>query len=93
VADSLADPAHHGRAWNAGSGEPRSVLEVVTRLIELSGRDLEPEIRGTGVPHAEIDRQYLDSTAIREELGWTPNWDLDRGLRAAWDWYDRVLRP
>ncbi len=92
VADSLADPAHHGRAWNAGSGEPRSVLEVVTRLIELSGRDVEPDIRGTGVPHAELDRQYLDSTAIREELGWTPNWDLDRGLRAAWEWYERTLR-
>jgi CDP-glucose 4,6-dehydratase len=93
VADSLADPAHHGRAWNAGSGEPRSVLEVVTRLIEISGRDVEPDIRGTGVPHAEIDRQYLDSTAIREELGWMPSWDLDRGLRAAWDWYERTLRP
>ncbi len=92
VADSLADPAHHGRAWNAGSGEPRSVLEVVTRLIELSGRDVEPDIRGSGVPHAELDRQYLDSTAIREELGWTPNWDLDRGLRAAWEWYERTLR-
>ncbi len=92
VADSLADPAHHGRAWNAGSGEPRPVLEVVTRLIEISGRDVEPDIRGTGVPHAELDRQYLDSTAIREELGWTPNWDLDRGLRAAWAWYERTLR-
>jgi CDP-glucose 4,6-dehydratase len=91
VADSLADPAYRGRAWNAGSGEPRAVLEVVTRLIEISGRDVEPEIRGTGVPHAEIDRQYLDSTAIRDELGWTPNWDLDRGLRAAWDWYERTL--
>jgi CDP-glucose 4,6-dehydratase len=93
VADSLAHAVHHGRAWNAGSGEPRSVLEVVTRLIEISGRDLEPEVRGTGVPHAEIDRQYLDSTAIREELGWTPNWDLDRGLRAAWEWYERTLGP
>jgi CDP-glucose 4,6-dehydratase len=92
VADSLADPAHHGRAWNAGSGEPRSVLKVVTRLIEISGRDVEPDIRGTGVPHAEIDRQYLDSTAIREELGWSPKWDLDSGLRAAWDWYERTLR-
>jgi CDP-glucose 4,6-dehydratase len=91
VADSLADPAHHGRAWNAGSGEPRSVMEVVTRLIEISGRDVEPDIRGTGVPHAEIHRQYLDATAIREELGWTPQWDLDRGLRAAWDWYERTL--
>jgi CDP-glucose 4,6-dehydratase len=91
VAGSLDDPANHGRAWNAGSGEPVSVLEVVRRLIAISGRDLEPEIRGSGVPHGEIDRQYVDATAIREELGWTPNWELDRGLRAAWEWYERTL--
>jgi CDP-glucose 4,6-dehydratase len=91
VADSLSDRANWGRAWNAGAGEPHSVLDVVGRLIEISGLDLEPDIQGTGVPHAEIDRQYLDSTAIREELGWSPKWDLDSGLRAAWDWYERTL--
>ena len=91
VADSLADPAFHGRVWNAGSGEPRSVLEIVSRLTQISGRDVEPDIRGTGIPPGEIDRQYLDSTAIREELGWAPKWDLDSGLRAAWEWYERTL--
>jgi CDP-glucose 4,6-dehydratase len=91
VAASLDDPRHHGRAWNAGSGEPHSVLEVVTRLIEISGVPVEPDIQGAGVPHGEIDRQFLDSTAIREELGWTPKWDLDRGLKAAWEWYRAVL--
>jgi CDP-glucose 4,6-dehydratase len=91
VAGSLDDPAHRGRAWNAGSGEPVSVLEVVRRLIAVSGHELEPDIQGSGVPHGEIDRQYLDSTAIREELGWAPRWDLDSGLRAAWDWYERTL--
>jgi CDP-glucose 4,6-dehydratase len=91
VADSLDNPAFSGRAWNAGSGEPLSVLEVVRRLIEISGRSVEPDIQGTGVPHGEIDRQYLDPTAIRTELGWEPKWDLDRGLRAAWDWYERTL--
>jgi CDP-glucose 4,6-dehydratase len=89
VADSLADRSNWGRAWNAGSGEPLSVLEVVERLIAIAGVDVEPDIQGTGVPHGEIDRQYLDPTAIRTELGWTPRWDLDRGLRAAWDWYSR----
>jgi CDP-glucose 4,6-dehydratase len=91
VAGSLADRANWGRAWNAGSGEPHAVLEVVERLIEISGRDVQPDIQGTGVPHAEIDRQFLDSTAIRTELGWVPKWDLDRGLRAAWNWYERTL--
>jgi CDP-glucose 4,6-dehydratase len=91
VASSLHDPRHRGRAWNAGSGEPHSVLDVVNRLIAISGVSAEPDIRGTGVPHGEIDRQFLDSTAIREELGWAPKWDLDRGLGAAWDWYRNVL--
>jgi CDP-glucose 4,6-dehydratase len=91
VADSLGRPAFHGRAWNAGSGKPLPILDVVRRLIEISGRDVEPHIQGTGVPHGEIDRQYLDPTAIRTELGWEPKWDLDVGLRAAWEWYERAL--
>jgi CDP-glucose 4,6-dehydratase len=91
VADSLDDPAQRGRAWNAGSGVPLSVLEVVRRLIAISGRDVEPDIQGTGVPHGEIDRQFLDPTAMRWELGWTPRWDFDSGLKATWDWYERTL--
>lgn len=87
VSDSLDDGANSGRAWNAGSGEPHSVLEIVRRLIEIAGVEVEPDVQGSGVPHAEIDRQYLDPTAIRMELGWQPSWDLDRGLRAAWAWY------
>ena len=91
VARSLDEPANRGRAWNAGSGEPRSVLEVVRHLIAVSGRDVEPDIQGSGVPHGEIDRQYLDSAAIRKELGWAPKWELDSGLKATWDWYERTL--
>jgi CDP-glucose 4,6-dehydratase len=91
VARSLDDPAHHGRAWNAGSGEPRSVLDVVTRLIAICGRDVEPDIQGTGVPDGEIDRQFLDPTAIRDGLGWSPKWDFDSGLRVTWEWYERTL--
>jgi CDP-glucose 4,6-dehydratase len=91
VADSLDDPAQRGRAWNAGTGVPLSVLEVVQRLIAVSGRDVEPDIQGTGVPHGEIDRQYLDSTAMRQELGWSPKWDFDDGLRVTWEWYERTL--
>jgi CDP-glucose 4,6-dehydratase len=91
VAASLDDPAHRGRAWNAGSGVPLSVLEVVRRLIAISGRDVEPDIQGTGVPHGEIDRQYLDPTAMRRELGWSPSWELDAGLRVTWEWYEQTL--
>ncbi len=89
VADSLERPELHGRAWNAGNGQPVSVLELVRRLIAASGRELEPEIRGEGKQAGEIDRQWLDSSAIRDELGWEPRWELDRGLAETYAWYER----
>jgi CDP-glucose 4,6-dehydratase len=91
VGESLDDEANWGRAWNAGAGEPVAVIDIVRKLIEVSGRDVEPDIRGQGTPHGEIDRQWLDSTAIREELGWRPEWDLDRGLAEAYAWYAEHL--
>jgi CDP-glucose 4,6-dehydratase len=91
VAASLDRPAMSGRAWNGGSGRPYRVLDIVRTLIAVSGVDVEPDIRGEGTPAGEISRQYLDSTAIREELGWEPRWELEEGLRAAWEWYSAHL--
>jgi CDP-glucose 4,6-dehydratase len=89
VARSLDDRERWGRAWNAGHGRPISVRDLVDTLIRVSGRDLEPDVRGEGTPAGEIDRQYLDSTAINSELGWAPQVDLDEGLRRTWEWYER----
>ncbi len=87
IADSLDRDELRGRAWNAGTGKPVSVREVVDLLIAASGKDVEPEIQGSGTPHGEIDRQFLDSSAIRDELGWQARWELSEGLKAAWEWY------
>jgi CDP-glucose 4,6-dehydratase len=92
VAASLDRPELRGRAWNAGCAAPVSVREVVERLIAASGRHVEPDIKGEGTPRGEIDRQFLDSTQIREELGWNARVDLDRGLPMTWEWYKRRLR-
>jgi len=91
IAASLERPELRGRAWNAGWGSPLAVREIVERLIAASGREVEPEVEGEGTPHGEIDRQYLDSTAIREELGWSPRRTLDEGLVATWRWYEQRL--
>ena len=87
IADSLDRRELWGRAWNAGTGKPVSVRELVSRLIAASGRQVEPEVQGSGTPHGEIDRQFLDSSAMRDELGWTASWDLDAGLRETYAWY------
>jgi CDP-glucose 4,6-dehydratase len=91
VAQSLERPELCGRAWNAGNGRPVAVRELVERLIQAAGSDVEPDVQGEGKPAAEIDRQWLDSTAIREELGWQPRWQLDDGLAETHRWYVQHL--
>jgi CDP-glucose 4,6-dehydratase len=91
IAASLDRPELSGRAWNAGCGRPVSVLEMVRTLISVSGRAVEPDIRGAGTSRGEIERQYLDSSALRESTGWEPKWELERGLRASWEWYSDRL--
>jgi CDP-glucose 4,6-dehydratase len=87
IAAALDEGRAGGEAFNAGAGRPHSVREVLDTLCRVSGSDVEPDIRGTGTPAGEIDRQYLDSTRIRDVTGWAPEVDLEEGLRRTLDWY------
>jgi CDP-glucose 4,6-dehydratase len=91
VAGSLDDPAQRGRAWNASIGRPASVLEVVGQLMEIAGMEGEPDVHGQGTPHGELSRQWLDCSAISEQLDWRPAWDLRSGLEVTYEWYEREL--
>ena len=85
IADAL--PEAGGEAFNAGGDAPHSVGEVVALLCEVAGTDVAPDIRGAGTPDGEIDRQYVDSTKLRERTGWRPRVELREGLRRTVEWY------
>ena len=87
LADALDRDEARGEAFNAGGGEPHAVRDVVARICALAGTDVEPEIRGTGTPAGEIDRQYVDASKLRALTGWAPQVGLDEGLRRTVDWY------
>lgn len=87
LADALDGDEVRGEAFNAGAGEPHAVRDVVARICAIAGTDVEPEIRGTGTPAGEIDRQWVDAAKLRELTGWEPRVDLDEGLRRTVDWY------
>ena len=89
VARSLDDPDLRGRAWNAGGGEALPVVEIVRRLARAAGSDAEPAVQGDAAEPPQ--REELDSSAIRERLGWAPAWDLESGLRATYEWYAAQL--
>ena len=58
-------------------------------MCRLAGADVEPEIRGSGSPDGEIDRQWVDSSKLREMTGWRPRVNLEEGLRRTIAWYRR----
>jgi CDP-glucose 4,6-dehydratase len=76
-----------GEAFNAGGGTPHRVGDVVALICRLAGTDVRPELRGQGVPHGEIDRQWVDATKLRELTGWRPQVALEEGLQRSLDWY------
>jgi CDP-glucose 4,6-dehydratase len=91
IADALDahtdDAPARGEAFNAGGGKPYAVGDVVARICALAGTDVEPDVRGTGTPAGEIDRQYVDASKLRAVTGWEPVVDLDEGLRRTIAWY------
>jgi CDP-glucose 4,6-dehydratase len=87
IADALDGGGARGEAFNAGSGRPHAVREVVELICRIAGTDVEPDIRGTGTPRGEIDRQYVDTTKLRRLTGWAPQVTLEDGLRRTVEWY------
>ncbi len=79
-----------GEAFNFGTETPKSVLEIVELILELTGRaDLRPVILDEAP--SEIRRQYLDCSKARRVLDWRPAHTLEAALRETIDWYREHL--
>ncbi len=95
IADALGDRdqpgAAAGEAFNAGGGRPHRVLDVVELICRLAGTGVEPDVRGTGTPTGEIDRQWVDHSKLSALTGWEPTVALEDGLRRTLAWYREHL--
>ena len=87
IADGIGREEVRGEAFNAGGGRSYPVLHVIEAIARLAGTGVEPDVRGTGNPEGEIDRQYVDPTKLRETLGWEPAVGLEEGLERTIEWY------
>lgn len=87
LAGALGRGEGRGEAFNAGGGRPHRVLDVVRLICRLAGTDVEPDVRGQGIPAGEIDRQWVDAAKLRALTGWQPAIGLEEGLRRTIEWY------
>jgi len=89
IVDALDRDDVRGQAFNAGGGRSYAVGDVVATIARIAGTGVEPDIRGTGNPEGEIDRQYVDPSKLRKTLGWEPQVGLEEGLERTIEWYRR----
>ena len=76
-----------GETYLIGADGEKNNLEVVQMILRLLGQ---PEDAFDHVTdRAGHDMRYaIDSTRLRDELGWTPRYrDFEKGLAATIDWY------
>ena len=77
-----------GEAYNVGGPDECQNLEVVRRILELTGRD--ESLREHVRDRPGHDRRYsLASEKIRSELGWEPRVRFTEGLERTVEWYRR----
>jgi len=87
LAEALDGDGARGEAFNAGGGRPHAVRDVVALVCRLAGTEVEPDVRGAGVPPGEIDRQWVDAGKLRTLTGWEPRVSLEEGLRRTVAWH------
>lgn len=89
LAVKMNDLKIEGQAFNFSNEVRLTVLELVNKILELMGSDLEPVILNQG--SNEIRHQYLSAKKAREVLGWAPCYTIEEGLRKTITWYSEFF--
>lgn len=76
-----------GKAYNVGGESIFTIKEVVEKIIDKVDTSIDIIYKEKNFP--EIDDQYLDSSKIKSELGWSSKTSFDVGLDEAINFYKK----
>lgn len=90
------DPVRfRGNIYNAGTGEPRSVRDVIEMIFNLIGSTTQLEnVRvqmRSAITSGEIDIQYMDYQTVERDFQWEPTTEFTTGIEKSIHWYRRYL--
>lgn len=90
LAEKIPDERFLGQAFNFGNEIPISVLDLVQKILRLTGKTaLVPKVLNEA--SHEIREQYLDCSKAKQMLGWRPKFTIDEGLQETTAWYRNWL--
>jgi dTDP-glucose 4,6-dehydratase len=81
----VLEHGHHGEVYNAGGPDECANIDVVTRILELTGAD--PGLIEHVSDRPGHDRRYSLSSEKVRALGWQPRVRFEQGLAETVNWY------
>jgi len=84
--DAVIQKGKLGEIYNIGSGNEKTNLELIHKLLELLDKP-QSLIQFVSDRPAHDRRYALDCVKIATELGWKPAYSFEKALSATVDWY------
>lgn len=78
-----------GEAFNIAYGDREYLIDIYYGLTEALGVDIEPKFGPDRV--GDIKHSNADITKAKKMLGYNPEWNFERGIKAAIEWYKKNL--
>jgi dTDP-glucose 4,6-dehydratase len=88
----VAEKAPLGTIYNAGPPEPTSIRRVVELTAQALGMPFDQLCEVTGDRQHQDSRYWLDSSAIRRDVGWQPQIGWEEGLSEMVAWGRKYLK-
>jgi len=87
----VAQKAPLGPVYNAGPLKPISIRALVETVARVMGIRFEELCEVTGDRLGQDARYWLDSSAIKRDVGWEPEIGLEEGIREMVEWGRKYL--
>lgn len=76
-----------GEVFQIATGTETNILELAGRIKEITGRSF--QIGRAPARRGDIRHSYSGVRKAREQLGWTPQVQLEEGLAQTWAWFQQ----
>ena len=87
----VAEHGQSGEAYNVGSGEARSIEEVLNLLLSLTNVPIKVREDPDRLRPIDIPLIVADASRLRAHTGWKPSVDFERAVRRTLDYWRKIV--
>ena len=81
----------NGQIYNAGVEEPITMFEIINKMTKIMNIDFDKNVNIVPGRKIEDSKYWVDSTKIKNELGWKSTVSIDAGLKDTISWVEKNI--